>query len=139
MTYKFGQIPPSTGLTATQKAWLNLASILCLGIAATTIPQSISGQLPNWITYIPAVASAIPQLIQLFLSGRLDPELALLIPGLQTVLAQAKLQTPVLVTQTPTTPAPGSVIATQTVSSPAPAASPLSPGFVNPNAAAPDI
>jgi len=136
MTY---QIPTSTGLTATQKAWLNLISILCLGIAATTIPQSISGQLPSWVTYIPAIASAIPQLIQLFLSGRLDPELALLIPGLQAALAQAKQGIPVVTVTTPTQTTIPSVVITAPAPTPAATASPLNPGFVNPTAAAPDI
>ena len=77
-------------------------------------------------------------MIQLYLSGRLDPELALLIPGLQTVLAQAKQGIPVVTMPAPVTSS-APIAPAASAPTPAATASPLSPGFVNPIAAAPDI
>jgi hypothetical protein len=129
MTY---QIPQSTGLTLRQKAALNLISVLCLAIAGAVIPESISGQLPSWILYIPTIASTIPQFIQLFLSGRLDPVIALAIPELQVLLAQAKQQTPGTITNvsvTSTAPLPGTITASTI---PAATSQPAAEVFVNP-------
>jgi hypothetical protein len=135
MTYT---IPTSTGLTPAQKAWLNLLTFFATIIAAATIPQALTGQLPAWVPGIPAAAGTLAQLIQLYMSGRLDPALVGLLPELQLLLAQIKVQQPGQVI--PSTSPPPAIVITP----PAPSAPPstvllLSPGFVNPAAAAPDI
>ena len=126
----------SQGLTATQKAWLNLLSYICLLIAGGTGYEALAGNLPAWVPSIPIAAGTLSQLIQLFLSGRLDPAIAAALPELQVILAQAKQGIPVT---TPTQTTIPSVVIAAPAPTPAATASPLSPGFVNPNAAAPDI
>jgi hypothetical protein len=129
----------STGLTATQKAWLNLLSYICLLIAGGTGYEALAGNLPAWVPSIPVAAGVLSQLIQLFLSGRLDPAIAAALPELQVILAQAKQGIPVATATTTTPITIPSVVIAAPAPAPAATASPLSPGFVNPNAAAPDI
>jgi hypothetical protein len=136
MTYT---IPTSNGLTATQKAWLNLFAYICLLVAGGTGFEALAGNLPAWVVSIPAIAGALAQLIQLYLSGRLDPQLALIAPSLQVVLAQLKQQSSVITPTLQTTTAPLSVAPAASTPTPTATVSPLSPGFVNLTAAAPDI
>jgi len=121
----------SSGLTATQKAWLNLLSYICLLIAGGTGYEALAGNLPAWVPSIPIAAGTISQLIQLFLSGRLDPAIALALPELQVLLAQAKQTSgPITnVSVTSTAPLPGTITGSTI---PAATSQPAAEVFVNP-------